>query len=128
MNKSIVDLANGFMILKPGFEYRKDDVERYLMTNGWSIIKKKEEYIDVYKAEELYKMYEFEDFFQDLVAYMTSGKCTIYLLYKSSYAPIKELTALKEIIRRDYSLDKMKNVVHCSDSAENVQREAKLFF
>jgi len=128
MNKSITDLANGFMILKPGFEYRKDDVERYLMTNGWSIIKKKEEYIDVYKAEELYKMYEFEDFFTDLVAYMTSGKCTIYLLYKSSYDPIKELTVLKEIIRRDYSLDKMENVVHGSDSAENVRREAKLFF
>lgn len=128
MSKSIVDLANGFMILKPGFEYRKDDVERYLMTNGWSIIKKKEEYIDVFKVEELYKMYQFEDFFTDLVAYMTSGRCTIYLLHKVSPDPIKELTALKEIIRREYSLDKMKNVVHGSDSTENVQREAKLFF
>ena len=48
--------------------------------------------------------------------------------YEESGDPIKKMDEIKDHFRDKYGKDEMKNVMHSSDSKENVMREAKIIF
>ena len=114
-----------FVIIKPEFLKYQQEVEDILLSNGFSINKKLKKTLSLDEAMNLYKMHENEDFYEDLCKYMSSGDSIGYILNNRKN---KDLSKLKDQIREKYGRSDMKNVMHSSDSQENVTRESKIYF
>lgn len=114
-----------FVIIKPEFLRYQQEIEDILLSNGFSINKKLKKTLSLDEAMNLYKMHESEDFYEDLCKYMSSGDSIGYILNNRKN---KDLSKLKDQIREKYGRSNMKNVMHSSDSRENVTRESKIYF
>lgn len=114
-----------FVIIKPEFLRYQREIEDILLSNGFSINKKLKKILSLDEAMNLYKMHENEDFYEDLCKYMSSGDSVGYILNNRKN---KDLSKLKDQIREKYGRSDMKNVMHSSDSQENVTRESKIYF
>lgn len=114
-----------FVIIKPEFLRYQQEIEDILLSNGFSINKKLKKTLSLDEAMNLYKMHEKEDFYEDLCKYMSSGDSIGYILNNRKN---KDLSKLKDQIREKYGKSDMKNVMHSSDSQENVTRESKIYF
>jgi nucleoside-diphosphate kinase len=114
-----------FVIIKPEFLRYQQEIEDILLSNGFSINKKLKKTLSLDEAMNLYKMHENEDFYEDLCKYMSSGDSIGYILNNRKN---KDLSKLKDQIREKYGKSDMKNVMHSSDSQENVTRESKIYF
>lgn len=122
------DQINGFCILKPEFLDHEDDFVKILTNNGWKIIQKTKRTLSKEEAEELYKMHKGKDFYNNLCKYMSGGDCICCMCYKDCENPIKDMKNIKDIVRKAWGIDDMKNGMHSSDSLDNVKREYKLIF
>ncbi|RLI22745.1 nucleoside-diphosphate kinase [Candidatus Bathyarchaeota archaeon] len=88
------------------------------------------------KAEELYEMHKGKEFFQELVAHVTSGPVLAMVIegpnaiavMRNLIGKTNPLNASPGTIRGDYALNVTKNVIHASDSPENAEREIRIFF
>ena len=125
-NKDIYN--NSFVILKPEFLSHKNEWIETLQNNEWDILDKKQLTLSKDQAAELYSMHKGKDFYDDLCKYMSSGECLCCKCYKECNNPIEEMDKLKDQIRNKWSKDDMKNVMHSSDSLQNVKRESKIIF
>ena len=125
-NKDIYN--NSFVILKPEFLSHKNEWIEALQNNEWDILDKKQLTLSKDQAAELYSMHKGKDFYDDLCKYMSSGECLCCKCYKECNNPIEEMDKLKDQIRNKWSKDDMKNVMHSSDSLQNVKRESKIIF
>lgn len=119
---------NSFVILKPEFLSHKNEWIETLQNNEWDILDKKQLTLSKDQAAELYSMHKGKDFYDDLCKYMSSGECLCCKCYKECNNPIEEMDKLKDQIRNKWSKDDMKNVMHSSDSLQNVKRESKIIF
>ena len=119
---------NSFVILKPEFLSHKNEWIEALQNNEWDILDKKQLTLSKDQAAELYSMHKGKDFYDDLCKYMSSGECLCCKCYKECNNPIEEMDKLKDQIRNKWSKDDMKNVMHSSDSLQNVKRESKIIF
>ena len=119
---------NSFVILKPEFLSHKNEWIEMLQNNEWDILDKKQLTLSKDQAAELYSMHKGKDFYDDLCKYMSSGECLCCKCYKECNNPIEEMDKLKDQIRNKWSKDDMKNVMHSSDSLQNVKRESKIIF
>ncbi len=87
-------------------------------------------------AGEFYAVHKERPFFQDLVQFMSSGKCIPMALAKeNSVADFRKLIGTTDpveaeqgSIRRDFAESKQNNIVHGSDSVENGKLEIGFFF
>jgi len=87
-------------------------------------------------AEGFYSVHKERPFFNDLVAYMTSGCCVpIALERKNAVEEYRKLIgatdpkkAAEGTIRKLYAVDIQLNAVHGSDSDENAEKEIAHFF
>ncbi|MCH7753499.1 nucleoside-diphosphate kinase [candidate division KSB1 bacterium] len=87
-------------------------------------------------AGEFYTVHKERSFFQDLVQFMSSGKCVPMALAKeNSVADFRKLIGATDpveaeqgSIRRDFAESKQNNIVHGSDSVENGKLEIGFFF
>ena len=122
------DQVNGFCILKPEFLDHEDDFKNMLTNNGWRIIQTVRRTLTHEEAEELYKMHKQKKFYKDLCDYMSSSDSICYMCYKDCDNPIKDMKTIKDMVRKAWGIDDMKNGMHSSDSLENVKREYKLIF
>ncbi len=88
------------------------------------------------QCQEFYSEHDGKPFFNDLVAYMTSGPVMLTCLEREG-----AITKLREVvgatdpaqaaygtIRKLYGESKQMNSVHASDSPASAEREVKLFF
>ena len=88
------------------------------------------------QCQEFYAEHQGKGFFNDLVAYMTSGPVLLTCLERAD-----AVTRLREVvgatdpaqaalgtIRKLYGESKQMNSVHASDSPASAEREVKLFF
>jgi len=88
------------------------------------------------QAGEFYAVHAGRPFYDELVAFMTSGFCMPLVLEREN-----AVTALREAIgatdpaeaapgtvRKLYAESKGRNAIHASDSGENAHREARFFF
>jgi nucleoside-diphosphate kinase len=88
------------------------------------------------QAEEFYGVHRQRPFFNDLVAFMTSGPVVVQVLEgKNAVALNREImgatnpaNAAPGTIRKDFAESIEANSVHGSDSAENAKSEVAFFF
>jgi nucleoside-diphosphate kinase len=121
--------VNGFAILKPEFLDHEDDW-KYLLSKkyGWDIVRYNKIKLSHNQAAELYKPHKDKDFYNDLCNYMCSDYCGCALLHKDCKDPIENMNKVKDVVRKQWGKDDMKNAMHSSDSLENVDRESKICF
>ena len=85
---------------------------------------------------EIYEMHRGKDFYQPLIEHVTSGPVLAMVVegpnaisvLRSMVGRTNPVEAQPGTIRGDYALTTTKNIIHAADSAENAEREIKIFF
>lgn len=119
-----------FVVIKPGFTSISPTIIKMFMDSGFSFVKNKPKLLTKLEAQRLYRVHQKEDFYSALCKYMSSDVC-VGLLFQHAMEPKKafKITGeLKDKIREKYGESDMRNVLHSSDSIENMEREARIFF
>ena len=88
------------------------------------------------QAQGFYAVHKERPFYNDLVAFMTSGQCIPMVLEKeNSVSAFRELIGVTDpaeasegTIRKEFATSKQNNIVHGSDSPENAKIEVGFFF
>jgi len=88
------------------------------------------------QAEEFYSVHKGKPFFNDLVAFITSGPVVGAILSgRDAVATVRRMVgatksweAASGTIRGDLSLGYTDNIIHASDSAESFAHESRTFF
>ncbi|BCZ18222.1 Nucleoside diphosphate kinase Ndk [Helicobacter sp. NHP19-003] len=103
---------------------------------GLEVVKIKRLHLNQAQAEEFYAIHQDRPFFNDLVAFMTSGAVVVMVLEgANAVEKNRELMGATDpkaakagTIRADFAENIDANVIHGSDSEENAQREIAFFF
>lgn len=103
---------------------------------GLEVVKIKRLHLKQAQAEEFYAIHQDRPFFNDLIAFMTSGEVVVMVLEgHNAVEKNRELMGATDpkaakagTIRADFAENIDANVVHGSDSEENAQREIAFFF
>ncbi|MFD0587383.1 nucleoside-diphosphate kinase [Paenibacillus sp. GCM10027627] len=127
-----------FVMIKP------DGVRRGLIgeivsrfeKKGLSVIRAELKSIEREIAETHYGHLRQKPFFEELVAYITSGPVLALIVEgrnavqcsRSLIGPTNPAEAPPGTIRGDFGLDVEENIIHGSDSVDNARREIDLFF
>ncbi len=108
----------------------------HILAAGYTIKAMKMAYLDARTAGGFYEVHRERPFFNDLVAFMSSGPCVPMVLEKeNAVADFRTLIgatnpkeAAEGTIRNLYADSIEANAIHGSDSDENGLREASYFF
>lgn len=122
---------DGFIIIKPEFLKYTDNIIRDLHRLDFIVIEAMEKTLTREEAETIYSVHKGKPFYEELIDYMTSSPCIGMILlspFSDRESTIETLKQLKERYRKRYSIDKTRNVMHSSDSYQNVIYEAEAFF
>ena len=122
---------DGFIIIKPGFLKYTDNIIRDLHRLDFIVIEAMEKTLTREEAETIYSVHKGKPFYEKLIDYMTSSPCIGMILlspFSDRESTIETLKQLKERYRKRYGIDKTRNVMHSSDSYQNVIYEAEAFF
>ena len=120
---------NVFILVKPGFVKYSTIIMDLFRDKGYVIAKYGARRMTMDEAREFYIGHKDESYYDDLCKYMSSGFSVGYLLnYTGKGDPIKKTDELKDDVRKTFGKDEMRNALHSSDSAANVDRESKIFF
>ena len=122
---------DGFIIIKPGFLKYTDNIIKDLHRLDFTIIEAQEKTLTREEAETIYSVHKGKPFYEKLIRYMTSGPCIGMILlspFSDRESAIETIKQLKDKYRKRYSIDKTHNVIHSSDSYQNVIYEAEAFF
>lgn len=127
-----------FIILKP------DAVQRQLVgelvarfeRHGLKIVAMKFMQVSTDLAQEHYAVHRERPFFNDLIAYITSGPVVAMVLegpsaiqmVRNMVGATNPVEAAPGSIRGDYGMQIGRNLVHASDGAETAQAEVALWF
>jgi len=103
---------------------------------GLSVIAARMMHLSTADAEAFYAEHKGEDFYEGLIAFMTSGPILAQALegenaierYRQLMGPTNSPDAPAGTIRRDFGENNRRNAVHGSDSVESAQREIEFFF
>ncbi|BCD46177.1 nucleoside-diphosphate kinase [Helicobacter suis] len=103
---------------------------------GLEVVKIKRLRLSKEQAEDFYAIHQERPFFNDLIAFMTSGEVVVMVLEgPNAVEKNRELMGATDpraakpgTIRADFAENIDANVVHGSDSVENAQREIAFFF
>ena len=127
-----------FTMLKPGVLARRvaGEIITRIERKGFIIRAVKTLRIDRALAEAHYAEHRGKDFFERLVAYITSGPVLAMVLEgDGAIAMLRKLCgstkaeeAAPGTIRGDYGMHTNLNIIHASDSPESAAREIGLFF
>ena len=127
-----------FTMLKPGVLARRvaGEIITRIERKGFVIRAVKTLRIDRALAEAHYAEHKGKDFFEHLVAYITSGPVLAMVLEgDGAIAMLRKLCgstkaeeAAPGTIRGDYGMHTNLNIIHASDSPESAAREIGLFF
>lgn len=128
--KSIIP-AEVFIIIKPGFFSKASDIIEMFDKEGFKLNKTRAKLLTLKEAQKLYAVHKDEDFYKGLCDYMSSD-VTYGIIFNcpnmSQEEAIKKCDSLKDRIRELWSKSDMKNVIHSSDSIENMWKEASIYF
>lgn len=130
-NATMLPDYDGFIIIKPEFLKYTDEIIRDLHRHDFVIIEAKEKTLTKNEAETIYSCHKDKPFFNKLIKYMTSSPCIGMIVlspFSDRESSIEILKKLKEKYRKRYGIDKTRNVIHSSDSYQNVIYEAETFF
>lgn len=119
---------NTFIIIKPGFTRNSNDILDRFTCKGYTVSRCLSRKLPLAVAKDLYAVHKDKDFYGGLCKYMSSGLSIGYVLNGPGEDPTKTTDSIKKEIRVEMSRDDMHNVIHSSDSLENVWRESKIYF
>jgi nucleoside diphosphate kinase len=132
LTESKIDITDClFSVIKPEFLDYKKEIKKMIVENGYfSIVRSKKVTLTKEQASELYIDKKNEDYYDDLVKYMSSGPCVIMIVKdeKTGPEPVKALIRIKEECRKKFGKSDMKNCLHSSDSFKNAAREIHICF
>lgn len=131
LGNSESDRKQIFVIIKPGFLQYQQGIIDIFIKNNWSISKLRTKQLLLREAQDLYKMHVNEPFYKDLCKYMSSGPSVGILFTKpkrTTEVTIRSVDKIKDLIRSKWGFNEMRNVLHSSDSVENVKRESNIYF
>ena len=118
-----------FVVIKPGFLDKTVDILNIYKEEGWDVKFSTIKKLLLDEAKELYKVHKKEDFYKDLCEYMSSDVTRAFIFSKQTNDDeFKEATKIKDKIREKWGESDMRNVVHSSDSKENMEHEAGIYF
>ena len=125
-------------IIKPDATKRNitGAINKIIEENKLRIIAQKRILLSKEKAEGFYFIHKEKPFFNDLIAYMTSGPVVVQILegdnailkYREVMGSTNPVNADNGTIRKEYAINIQENSVHGSDSEENVKIEIEYFF
>ncbi|HZD18424.1 MAG TPA: nucleoside-diphosphate kinase [Actinomycetota bacterium] len=131
-------VESSLLIVKPDGVRRGlvGEVLRRVEAKGLRIPEMRMLTIDRPLAEEHYAEHRDKPFFDELVAFITSGPVVVARVegegaigvFRTMMGPTDPTAAPPGTIRGDFGLIITENLVHGSDSAESAERELKLFF
>ncbi|MGN0033755.1 MAG: nucleoside-diphosphate kinase [Candidatus Limimorpha sp.] len=130
MTEYASEAFDGFIIIKPGFLSYRDELYKELANRRFQIITTLEKTLTREESEAIYEVHRGKVFFDELVRYMSSGESigvTIKSPYEEHGAAVIAVDEIKKQFRR-HSIDLTRNVLHSSDSYENVLRESAIYF
>lgn len=122
---------DGFLIIKPRFLEHYDEIARELRMHDFLIIEADRRKLTLSEAKALYIVHKNKDFFDELTRYMSSGDSigiAVLSPFKDRATAIEAVNDIKTKFRKKYSTDLTHNVIHSSDSYDNVIREAYIYF
>lgn len=125
------DAQKIFIVIKPGFLHLGGYIINKFKENGWSVEKTIVKKLLLKEAQKMYKIHKKESFYKPLCEYMASDICRAFILTKPGYQSkntFKSVADIKDEIREKYGESDMRNVLHSSDSMENMIHEASIFF
>ena len=107
-----------------------------ILAAGFEIIAMKMVKMDAKTAGEFYRVHKGKPFYDELVQFMSSGRCIPLVLEKeNAIQDFRELIgktnpaeAAEGTIRREFATSVQNNIVHGSDSEENARFEIGFFF
>ena len=118
-----------FVVIKPGFLDKSQEILDMYKDEGWTLKFSTVKQLLLSEAKELYKVHKKQDFYKDLCDYMSSGVTRALIFTKATNKDeFKEATRIKDVIREKWGESDMRNVVHSSDSKENMEHEAGIYF
>ncbi|KXF79771.1 nucleoside-diphosphate kinase [Enterovibrio coralii] len=127
-----------FSIVKPDAVKRNliGEIYHRIEQAGLRIVAAKMLHLDKEKAQGFYAEHEGKPFFDDLVAFMTSGPVMVQVLegedaigrYRELMGKTNPEEAACGTIRADYAVSMRFNSVHGSDSPISAEREIAYFF
>lgn len=118
-----------FVVIKPGFLDKAQDILDIYKEEGWTLKFSTIKKLLLSEARELYKVHKKEEFYKGLCDYMSSDITRAMIFTKETNKDeFKEATRIKDVIREKWGESDMRNVVHSSDSKENMEREAGIYF
>jgi nucleoside-diphosphate kinase len=123
-------------IIKPEAVSKADEINAYYEVAGLHVTASKEIHLTREQAQEFYAVHKERPFYNELVAYMSSGPIIVQVLEgdaavvtnRSVMGPTDPTEAPTGTIRGDFGTDIQQNAVHGSDSLENAQKEIAFFF
>ena len=130
-NTTMLPDYDGFIIIKPGFLKYTDNIIKDLHRLDFVIIEAREKTLTHEEAETIYSVHKGKPFYDKLIRYMTSGPSIGMILlspFSDRESATETLKQLKEKYRKRYSIDKIHNVIHSSDSYQSAIHEAEAFF
>ena len=125
------EMQRVFVVLKPGSLELGDKVIDIFKENGWSVYQSTIKRLLLKEAMKLYYVHKNEEFYESLCKYMSSAPCRAFIFEKpgkQSQTSFDEVAKIKDEIRQEYGESEMRNVLHSSDSEENMKNEASIFF
>lgn len=124
--KESMNEPNAFVILKPEFLNNDQEWKNMLKDHGWNFLTSEQKKLTLDQAKDLYSPHKDKDFYDELCKYMSSGECICADCYKDCKDPVKDMEKVKDKVRKKWGINDMKNVMHSSDSPENVKRESQI--
>ena len=125
-------------ILKPDCVRRNliGKVVDHLEGKGFDILAAKMIHLTKKTAGGFYAVHREQPFFNDLVEFMTSGRCFVMVLeHENAVAYLREVIGATDpteagegTVRKLYAESKRQNIIHASDSDENAKTEIGFFF
>lgn len=118
-----------FVVIKPGFIDKTSDILDVYKENGWELKFTTIKQLIPEEARKLYAIHKKEDFYKPLCEYMSSDITRAFIFTKETNDDeFKEASRIKDEIREKWGESDMRNVVHSSDSKENFEKEASIYF
>ena len=131
-------LERTFSIIKPDATRRNltGQINARLEAAGLRIVAQKRKQLTQGEAEAFYAVHAERPFYNDLVAFMTSGPVVVQVLegenavlaYREVMGTTNPSDAADGTIRKDFAESMEANSVHGSDSSENAANEISYFF
>ncbi len=127
-----------FVMIKPDGVRRKfiGEIIKRIENKGLELEDIKIIQLSKEQAEQHYSMHKNQEFFNDLIKYITSDPVVIIVVKgRNAVQAVRQLIgatdpikALPGSIRGDFGFSIQENIVHGSDSKENAENEIKFFF